>query len=49
MHAVGSAREGNVCAGVYENTSFQFLVLSSQLDDFAGQDFEFVCGEIFLA
>ena len=28
---------------------FSLLVLCSQLDDFAGQDFEVVCGEVFLA
>ena len=49
MHSVGSAREGNVCAGVYQNTSIQFAVLCSQLDDFTGQDFEIVGAEVFLA
>ncbi len=49
MHAVGSAGEGNVGARIYQNSSVQFVVLCSQLDDFAGQDFEVVGGEIFLA
>ncbi len=49
MHAVGSAGEGNVGAGVYQNTSIQFVVLCSQLDDFTGQDFEVVGGEVFFA
>ena len=49
MNSVGSAREGNVCAGVYQNTSIQFVVLCSQWDDFAGQDFEVAGAEVFLA
>ena len=49
MHSIGSAGEGNVCAGVYQNTSIQFVVLRSQFDDLAGQDFEVVSGEIFFA
>lgn len=49
MHTVGSAGEGNVCAGVYQNTSIQFVVLCFQLDDFVGQGFEVVGGEVFFA
>jgi hypothetical protein len=49
MHAVGSAGERNVCAGVYQNTSIQFVVLGSELDNFTGQDFEVVCAQVFLA
>ena len=33
MHAMGSAGQGDVGAGVYQKTSFQFLVLGSQTLD----------------
>jgi hypothetical protein len=49
VHPIGSARESNVGAGVYQNTSIQFAVLGSQLDDFSRQEFEVVGGEVFFA
>jgi hypothetical protein len=49
MYAVGSAGEGNVGAGVYQNTSIQFAVLGSQLDDSTRQEFEVVGREVFFA
>ena len=49
MYALGPAGAGDVGARVYEESSFQFMVLSSQLDGFAGESFELVRGQVFLA
>src|ERR1700730_6758042 len=53
VHAAGAGGDGNVCPRVYEKTSFEFLVVGSQLASngygFAGQPFKFVCAEVLLA
>ena len=50
MHTLGAASQCDVAARVDEKSSLQFLVLSSQtLHRGAGQGFEFMAGEVFLA
>jgi hypothetical protein len=50
MHAVGSAGQSNVCAGVYEDVSSQFIVLCSQsVYEGVGQGLELASGKVFLA
>jgi hypothetical protein len=52
VDAVGSAGEGKVGARVYEKSSFQFLVLGSQLlnciHGATGQSFKFPRSKVFL-
>ena len=50
MHAVGSAGQSNVCAGVYKDISLQFIVLCSQSAyEGVGQGLELASGQVFLA
>jgi len=49
MHAVGSAGQSNVCAGVYKDISLQFILCSQSAYEGVGQGLELASGQVFLA